>query len=176
MMLKLFMPSMLLVKQHKRLQKQSSVVRICQNELREVSHRLCMMTSRHLTPSVCRMKGQINLGVTKSPLRAMTTDGILSSMQTCSTGTTKPSVLMWSGLEAACCSPEKHATGMLLVGIAPRPDCHHNDDSNDDEKDDEAAAHPLASRLLILLSLDQFIHARLHMVSGLAHLVSRQMQ
>ena len=59
---------------------------------------------------------------------------------------------------------------MLVIGISPWPNCHHHNDSDDDEKDDQTAAHPLASGLLVLLSLNQLIHSRLNMVSSLAHL------
>lgn len=59
---------------------------------------------------------------------------------------------------------------MLFVGIPPWPNCHHHNDSNDDKEDDKTAAHPLASGLLIFLGLNQLIHSRLDMVSGLAHL------
>lgn len=65
---------------------------------------------------------------------------------------------------------------MLFVGISPWPNCHDHNDSNDDEQDDKTAAHPLASGLLILLGLDQLIHSRLDMVSGLAHLQRKASQ
>ena len=59
---------------------------------------------------------------------------------------------------------------IVVVSKPPRPNGHHNNDSNDDEDHDQPAAHPLASVLLVLLGLDQFIDTRLHMVPRLAHL------
>ena len=56
------------------------------------------------------------------------------------------------------------------MGISPWSDSHHDNDSDNDEDDDQPTAHPLARVLLVLLGLDKLIHARLHMVSGLAHL------
>ena len=61
-----------------------------------------------------------------------------------------------------------------LMGISPWSNGHHDDDSNDDEEHHQATAHPLARVLLVLLSLHQLVHARLHMVSSFAHLPTCQ--
>ena len=56
------------------------------------------------------------------------------------------------------------------MGISPWSDSHHDNDSDDDEDNDKATAHPLARVLLVFLGLHKLVDARLHMVSGLAHL------
>ena len=56
------------------------------------------------------------------------------------------------------------------MDISPWSDSHHDNDSDDDEDNDKATAHPLARVLLVFLGLHKLVDARLHMISGLAHL------